>query len=71
VWKILKPQPLHTALKRPSHNSKPQQKEALVGVYIVKQAFIFAKYPIMGQALYWGAWLGLLPDMEGVNIFKL
>jgi len=54
VWKILKPQPLHTALKRPSHNSKPQQKEALVGVYIVKQAFIFAKYPIMGQALKYG-----------------
>lgn len=43
---------------------KTQQKEAQVGFYIVKQAFIFAKYPIMGQVLYCGvARMGLPKEL--------
>ena len=42
--------------KRPSHNSKSQQKEARMGRYIEKPAFDFAKYLIMGQPLKWGVW---------------
>jgi hypothetical protein len=38
-------------LKRRSHNSKSQQKEARTGRYIKKQASDFAKYPIMGLPL--------------------
>jgi hypothetical protein len=41
-------------LKRLSHNSKSQQKEARIGRYIGKQAFDFAKYLIMGQPLKCG-----------------
>ena len=38
-------------LKRLSHNSKSQQKEARTGRYIKKQASNFIKYPIIGQPL--------------------
>jgi len=44
-------QPRHPAIKRLSHNSKSQQKEARTIRYIEKQASDFAKYLIMGQPL--------------------
>jgi hypothetical protein len=42
------------SFKRLSHNSKSQQKEAKIELYIRKYASIFAKYLIMGQALKYG-----------------
>ena len=48
----------YPAFQKLSHNPQSQQKEARIGLYIGKQAFIFAKYLIMGQALYSGvAWM--------------
>ena len=41
-------------LKRRSHDSKSQQKEARTGRYIEKQASDFAKYIIMRQTLKYG-----------------
>jgi hypothetical protein len=41
-------------IQRPSHNSQFQQKEAMIGLYIGKNASYFAKYLIMGQALHCG-----------------
>ena len=45
-----------SVLKRPSHNSESQQKEARTGRYIEKQASYFAKYLIMGQPLKCEVW---------------
>ena len=43
-------------LKKPSHNSKSQQKEARMGRYIEKPAFDFAKYLLMGQPPKYVVW---------------
>ena len=57
---------MERGVKRLSHNSKSQQKEARTGRYIEKQASNFAKYLIMGQPLKCevGDW-GFRAMMEG------